>query len=355
MRLLGAVRRFSAFHSLGSLGLSSNTLIKKSGFLLIFLALLLYGRIAPVQGESQADISGMKLALILGGSAKDGSWNEAGAEGATGLESLGVEVVIAEQIPDPDAERVIRQYAEQGFDLIIGHSFNHQDAIFTVADEFPDINFAWAAGIGRFSENVSDYDQPFFEAAYLAGILAGDLTNTGKLGALYGFEIPVCKAMGNAFLSGAQLVNPDATLTDVAVGDWYDVGRAKEAALAQAETGVDFWIGCGQGPTWGSIEAAKEVDGFGIGYVRDMTAIGPEVVVASIIWNTEPLFRQMLMDIKMDDYSNKYYALGVSEDVIQLSINPSFQDQIDPETITLYEETKAKIISGEIEVPFQPD
>ncbi len=297
----------------------------------------------------------MKLALILGGSAKDGSWNEAGAEGATGLESLGVEVVIAEQIPDPDAERVIRQYAEQGFDLIIGHSFNHQDAIFTVADEFPDINFAWAAGIGRFSKNVSDYDQPFFEAAYLAGILAGDLTNTGKLGALYGFEIPVCKAMGNAFLSGAQLVNPDATLTDVAVGDWYDVGRAKEAALAQAETGVDFWIGCGQGPTWGSIEAAKEVDGFGIGYVRDMTAIGPEVVVASIIWNTEPLFRQMLMDIKMDDYSNKYYALGVSEDVIQLSINPSFQDQIDPETITLYEETKAKIISGEIEVPFQPD
>jgi basic membrane protein A len=355
MKLLGVVSRFSAFHSLGSLGLSPNTLIKKSRFLLIFLALLLYGPIAPVQGESQTDISGMKLALILGGSAKDGSWNEAGAEGVTGLESLGVEVVIAEQIPDPDAERVIRQYAEQGFDLIIGHSFSHQDAIFTVADEFPDINFAWAAGIGRFSENVSDYDQPFFEAAYLAGILAGDLTNTGKLGALYGFEIPVCKAMGNAFLSGAQLVNPDATLTDVAVGDWYDVGRAKEAALAQAETGVDFWIGCGQGPTWGSIEAAKEVDGFGIGYVRDMTVIGPEVVVASIVWNTEPLFRQMLMDIKMDDYSNKYYALGVSEDVIQLSINPSFQDQIDPETITLYEETKAKIISGEIEVPFQPD
>lgn len=345
-----------ASHNLSRfLKLCSNAGLEKLGLLLLFLTVLLNSRITPVLSETKPDIAGMKLALILGGSANDGSWNEAGAEGAAELKDLGVEVVILEQIPDPDAERVIRQYAEQNFDLIIGHSFNHQDAIFAVAEEFPDVNFAWAAGIGRFSENVADYDQPFFEAAYLAGILAGDLSSTGQLGALYGFEIPVCKAMGNAFLLGAQQVNPEARLTDVGVGDWYDVGRAKEAALAQAETGVDFWIGCGQGPTWGSIEAAKEVDGFGIGYVRDMTDIGPEVVVASIVWNTEPLFRQMLIDIKSDNYANKYYALGVSENVIQLSINPNFQTQISPEALTLYEETQEKMITGELEVPFQPD
>ncbi len=319
---------------------------------LLGVLMLISFRTHPAQAE---DIAGMRLALILGESARDGSWNEAGAEGAESLEALGVEVAIVEQIPDPDVERVARQYAEQGYDLIIGHSFSHQDAIFAVAEEFPDVNFAWAAGIGRFSENVSDYDQPFFEAAYLAGILAADLSRTGQLGALYGFEIPVCKAMGNALLAGAQLVDEDATLTDVAVGDWYDVGRAKEAALAQAETGVDFWIGCGQGPTWGAIEAAKDVEGFGVGYVRDMTPIGPETVAASIVWNTEPLFRQMLIDIQSDNYENRYYALGVADDVIQLVINPVFEAQISPETLSLYEETRDAIIAGELEVPFVPD
>jgi basic membrane protein A len=317
------------------------------------LSLFSLGR--STQAQSNSDISSMKLAIILGGTANDGSWNQVAADAGKALQAKGVEVAIVEQIPDPDVERVLRQYAEQDFDLIIGHSFNHQDAVFAVAEEFPEVSFSWGGAIGRVSENVSDYDQPFHEGAYLVGILAGELSQTGKLGALYGFEIPVCKAMGNALLAGAQLVNPQATLTDVAVGDWYDVGRAKEAALAQAETGVDFWIGCGQGPTWGSIEAAKEVGGFSTGYVGNMTELGPEVVVTNIVWNLEPTFEQMLLDTRAGTYAEQYYSLGVAEDAVRLEFNPAFENRISAKTLALYEETLAKIQSGEFEVPFQPN
>ena len=101
-------------------------------------------------------------------------------------------------------------------------------------------NFAWGGGIKKTAKNVADYDQPFYEAAYPIGVVAGHMSKTGKLGALYGFDIPVCHAMGEALLAGAKTVNPNAKLITTAVGDWVDVAKAKEAALAQADAGVDY-------------------------------------------------------------------------------------------------------------------
>ena len=184
-------------------------------------------------------------------------------------------MAFAESVADADVARVMRDYVDQGFNVIVAHSFSYQDAVFEVAAEAPETNFAWAGGIGQTAQNVSDYDQPFYEPAYLVGILAGHVSKSGHLGALYGFDIPVCHAMGEAMLAGARTVNPEATLTVTAVGDWGDVAAAKEAGLAQVDTaGVDYWIGCGEGPTLGSIEAAKEKGGHATGYVGDMSRAG---------------------------------------------------------------------------------
>ena len=79
---------------------------------------------------------------------------------------------------------------------------------------------------------------------------------------------------------------------------WVDVAKAKEAALAQADAGVDFWIECGEGPALGAIEAAKESDGYVTGYVGDMTENGPDVVLVNLVWNLEPMFAQMLEGVR---------------------------------------------------------
>ena len=94
--------------------------------------------------------------------------------------------------------------------------------------------------------------------------------------------------MGEALLAGAKTVNPNAKLITTAVGDWVDVAKAKEAALAQKDAGVDFWIECGEGPALGAIEAAKEKGGYVTGYVGDMTVSGPTVVLINLVWNLEP-------------------------------------------------------------------
>ena len=225
------------------------------------------------------------------------------------LGKKGVKIAFSENVKDADAARVLRQYCEQGYEMIVAHSFSFQDATFQVAEECPKSNFAWGGGIKQMAKNVADYDQPFYEAAYPIGVLAGHMSKTGVLGALYGFDIPVCHAMGEALLAGAKTVNPNAKLITTAVGDWVDVAKAKEAALAQKDAGVDFWIECGEGPALGAIEAAKDKGGYVTGYVGDMSSNGPSTVLVNLMWNLEPLFTKMLDDTHSGKFDKPWYSL----------------------------------------------
>jgi simple sugar transport system substrate-binding protein/basic membrane protein A len=296
-----------------------------------------------------------KLALIIIGPPDDNSWNEAGFNALNAMKAKGYETTYSESVAPADVARVLRELAEKGFQMIVAHSFSYQDAVFEVAQEFPETNFAWGGGINRTAKNVADYDQPFYEAAYLVGIIAGHVSESGKLGAIYGFDIPVCHAMGEAMLAGAKTVNPNAKLTSTAIGDWLDAAKGKEAALAQADTGVDFWIQCGEAPTVGAIEAAKEKGGFVTGYVGDMTENGPDVVLVNLIWNLEPMFEDMMKNTLEGTFDAPYYRFGIAQGALDITVNPALADKIPPEALQQVEEAKAKIISGELQVPFVPE
>jgi simple sugar transport system substrate-binding protein/basic membrane protein A len=309
---------------------------------------------AAAPADTSADAQG-KLALIIIGPPDDNSWNEAGFNATNALKAKGYETTYSESVAPADVARVLRELAEQGYQMIVAHSFSYQDAVFEVAQEFPETNFAWAGGINHTAKNVADYDQPFYEAAYLVGIIAGHVSESGKLGAIYGFDIPVCHAMGEAMLAGAKTVNPNAELTSTAIGDWLDAAKGKEAALAQSDTGVDFWVQCGEAPTVGAIEAAKEKGGFVTGYVGDMTENGPDVVLVNIIWNLEPMFEDMMKTTLEGTFDAPYYRYGIAEGALDITINPALADKIPAEALQQVEEAKAKIISGELEVPFVPE
>ncbi len=318
---------------------------------------------APAETESEAEEEMPaepeeelpSIALMVDGPIEDNSWAEAAHNALNAEAAKGSQIALSESVQPADAARVMREYVDQGFDMIIAHSFIFQDAVFEVAAESPDVNFAWAGAIDRTAENVADYDQPFYQPAYLVGLLAGHMSESGNLGALYGFDIPACHAMGEAMLAGAQTVNPDATLTVTAVGDWQDVPAAKEAGLAQVDTaGVDFWIGCGEGPTFGSIEAAKEIGGYATGYVGDMADLGPDVVLSSIVWNMTPIFETMAGQTADGSFGGTFYQFGVAEDALDIVLNPALIDQIPDEALTAIDEARAAIKDGSLEVPFVP-
>ena len=309
---------------------------------------------AAEQAEAPAT-EAPSMAIVMTGPWDDNSWNEAGYDAIQAVGATGTEIAFSESVADADVARVLREYADQGFDMIVAHSFSYQDATFQVAEEYPEVNFAWGGGIERTAKNVADYAQPFYEAAYPIGIIAGHMSESGVLGALYGFDIPVCHAMGEALLQGAQTVNPEATLIQTAVGDWVDVAKAKEAALAQADAGVDFWIECGEGPALGAIEAAKERGGYVTGYVGDMTENGPDVVLVNLKWNLEPMFNQMLADTAAGTFDNPYYTYGLAEGAMLVDYNEALKDQIPAEAIEAVDQILAQVAAGEFEVPFVPE
>lgn len=296
------------------------------------------------------------MALVLIGPKDDNSWAESAYNALQAQADKGVKTAFSESVSDADVARVMREYVDQGFKIIIAHSFSYQDAVFEVAAEAPEVNFAWAGAIGRTDKNVADYDQPFHQPAYLAGILAGYVSKSGHLGALYGFDIPACHSMGEAFVAGAKTVNPDATLTFTAVGDWGDVSAAKEAGLAQVDTaGVDYWIGCGEGPTLGSIEAAKESGGYATGYVGDMSALGPDVVLSSIVWDMSQIFDAIQKETADGSFNAPFYKFGVAEGALDIVINPALQDKVPAEAIKAIDDARAAIKDGSLEVPFVPE
>jgi basic membrane protein A and related proteins len=295
------------------------------------------------------------VALVLIGPKDDHSWAEAAHRALEAAAAEGSRTAFAESVADADVARVMRDYVDQGFDVIVAHSFSYQDAVLEVAAEAPDTSFAWAGGIGQTAENVSDYDQPFYEPAYLVGILAGHVSESGHLGALYGFDIPVCHAMGEAMLAGAKTVNQEATLTVTAVGDWGDVSAAKEAGLAQVDTaGVDYWIGCGEGPTLGSIEAAKETGGYATGYVGDMSELGPDTVLASIVWNMEPIFDRLIELTAAGDIASEFIRYGVLEGALDIVLNPKLVPNVPDAAVADIDEARMAIKAGTLEVPFVP-
>jgi simple sugar transport system substrate-binding protein/basic membrane protein A len=297
----------------------------------------------------------MKFAIITSGPKNDNSWNYAAYLGSEALKNYGAQTSFSEQIAEGDEAPVLDEYASQGYNLIVAHGFGYQDGVFKAAGEYPKVNFAWAGGINHTAVNVADYDQPFYQAAYPIGVLAGYMSKSGVLGALYGFDIPVCHAMGEAFLAGAKTVNPNATLITTAVGVWEDVAAAKEAALAQADAGVDYWIECGEGPALGAIEAAKERGGYVTGYVGDMSPNGPDVVLSSAYWNLEPLFVKMMEQIKDGTFPNTFYQMGMKEDSIQVVLNKDLESKIPAEALTAMNKVIADVKSGAFEVPYVPE
>jgi basic membrane protein A and related proteins len=310
---------------------------------------------APSDSAAPAG-DGPKLAVIYSAEWQDGSWGEFAYDGAQSLLSKGIvsDLELQENLqPGADAQNALRALAEDGFNPIVAHSFNYGDDVKLVAAEFPETIFVYAGGFGDVAGNVGDYSQPFFEAAYLEGILAAGAVE-GDVAGAGGFDIPVCRAMKNAFLAGVQELDADATGSFVAVGDWYDVQLAKEAALGQADKGATRFIGCGQGPTFGQIEAANEIGGVSMGYVGDMSEIG-DSVMASFTWNLEEVFNRIVADVVAGKTEAQYYEVLMKDGGMDIVISPKWMDQISDEAMSLFEEKFAAIKDGSFTVPYDAE
>lgn len=190
----------------------------------------------------------------------------------------------SENVANTDYERVMREYAEQGSDMIFGEAFAVEKAARKVAADYPNIAFVLGSSFGPEEPNFSVFDNYIQEASYLSGLVAGKATKSNKIGLVGGFPIPEVNRLMNAFIAGVKEVNPEATFTVTFIGSWYDPPKAKEAAFAMIDAGADVLYA----ERFGVSDAAKERGVKAIGNVIDTSKDYPGVILASALWHFEP-------------------------------------------------------------------
>jgi basic membrane protein A and related proteins len=215
-----------------------------------------------------------------------------------------VEYVWSESVSNTDYERVMRQYAEAGHQLIIGECFAVEKACRTFAPEYPNVAFLVGSSGKPAEPNLSVFDNYIHEPSYLTGMLAGGMTKSNVIGMVGGYPIPEVNRLMNAFMAGAQEINPDVKFLVTFIGSWFDPPKAKEAAFAQIDAGADILYA----ERFGVSDAAKERQVLAIGNVIDTQKDYPETVVASALWHMEPTIDQAIAAVKSGNFKPEDYG-----------------------------------------------
>ncbi|MBE7474672.1 MAG: hypothetical protein DPW09_23980 [Anaerolineae bacterium] len=264
---------------------------------------------------ADADFSNLKVAMLTSGPINDEGWNQTAYEGLKAVEAAGAEIANTENVAQADQLDLIRSYADQGFNVIIGHGFEFGDALTAAAEEYPEVSFIQIGGIAENGKNLVSYVFRAGEAGYAAGILAGYMSPTGKIGGVGAVEIPTIAADFNAFKQAAQVVNPEITDVPVAyTGSWVDIPKAKEAAIAQIDSGVDLIMANGDNANVGAIEAAKENGKvYAIGWTRDQSHLAPELVLTSVEQRVDNILIEAMKEIGAGSIEWKNHVVGFAE------------------------------------------
>jgi len=216
--------------------------------------------------------------------------------------------VHSENVANTDYERVMREYAEQGMDLIIGEVFGVEKAARSVAAEYPDVAFLMGSSFGPQEPNFSVFDNYIHEPSFLTGIVAGRTTRSNVIGMVGGYAIPEVNRLMHAFMEGARSVNPEVKFLVTFINSWYDPPKAKEAAFAMIDNGADVLYA----ERFGVSDAAKERGVKVIGNVIDTAADYPGTVIASALWHMEPTVDAAIKAVldgtfKAEDYGRYSY------------------------------------------------
>ena len=258
-----------------------------------------------------------------------------------------IDYVFSEKVANTDYIRVLREYAESGVALVVGEAFGISREARQVADEYPNVAFLMGDPFKPHGKNFAVFDNYIHEPCYLMGILAGSMSKSGKIGMVGGYPIGEVNRLFHAFMNGARSVNPDAQFKVTFIGSWYDPPKAKEAAIAQIEAGVDVLYA----ERAGVVDAAREKGIIAFGNVNDMNKEenGTDVVVTSALWHMESAINNAIKEVKEGKFQAADYKEWTMMQKGGASLAPyyEFEDKIPAEAKARVKELHDKIMAGD--------
>lgn len=275
--------------------------------------------------------AGFRVALLSPGPISDAGWNAAAYDGLLAIrDQLGAEVSQVETRTPPEFEEAFRDYARRGFQVVIGHGFEFQDAAARVAPDFPQTVFLTTSG-STVRPNVAPLVFRLEDAAFVLGYLAARLQPDGKACAVGGMDIPSVRGTFVAFEAGAKHARADYAVTVSYIGGWDDLGAARAATLALIDRGCRFVFHNADAAGPGVFQAAGERGIYAFGSNRVQHEVAPKTVLASAVIDIPRAFVAVAREVK----EGRFYARPIEESMadgtVTVVYNPGLATVIPPE------------------------
>jgi len=300
----------------------------------------------PLLGKNTLAADKIKVAGIHA-SPVENAWNSRVHEAFQSAANDGViDYVFSEGVSGTDYARAMREFAEQGVQLIWGESYAVETEARQVAADYPKTAFLMGSSGGPAGDNFGVFGTRNHEAAYLAGMLAAPLSKSNIFGSVGGYPIPEVNLLINAFRMGVKEVSPDAKFLNGFIGTWFDPAKAKEAAIAQIDAGADILFG----ERIGTADGAKERGVRAIGSLIDYSERYPGTVFANAMWYFRPTIDAIVADIQAGkpvgrDYTEYSFMKHSGNDITYVKTD------IPAEAVAAMEAKRADIKAGSFEVP----
>jgi basic membrane protein A and related proteins len=299
-----------------------------------------------------AKVEATKVAFVYLGPAGDHGWTFAHDLGRKEIEAEFKDKVatsVVEKVPETaDAERVIRDLATQGNKVIFATSFGYMEPMLKVAKEFPNVKFEHATGY-KTADNMRVYQVKMYETAYLAGVVAGKTTKSNVLGFVGSIGIPEVARNLNAFQLGAASVNPKVKTKVLWVGEWFNPGKEKEAALTLINQGADILIQ--NTDSTAVVQTAEEKGKYAFGWDSDMAKFAPKAHLASSVINWGGYYKQAVKEAVDGTWKTGSDLRGLKEGAVDLV---AINETLPAETKDAVAKAKAALIDGTV-VIFKDD
>jgi simple sugar transport system substrate-binding protein len=284
--------------------------------------------LGAVPADTPAQTPPLKVAFVYVSPIGEAGWTYQHDQGRRVMEeALGaaVQTTVIESVPEgPDSERVLRDLAAQGHRLIFATSFGYLEPALRVAAEFPEVKFEHAGGY-KTATNLNTYNARYYEARYLAGLLAGKTSRRGVAGYVAGFPVPEVVQGINAFTLGMRAANPTAQVRVLWLNTWFDPARERDAALALVNQGADVLTNHSGSPAVPQLAQARfrEQGVRVIAYQSDMRAFAPDAQLAAVTHQWGGHYTRVVRSVLDGTWKPEPVWGGMKQGLVQLqAIDP---------------------------------
>ena len=313
--------------------------------------LVIIGLVACGGNNGGSDDGRFKIGMVLSGSTTDGGWNQTAYEGLLRAEKeLDAEIMYAENVKPGDFTKQTREYAKDGADIVVCHGYEFEDAAKTASEEFPDVKFVVTSSEISNGSNLGSIQNNYNQCGFLQGAFAALMTESGKVAAVGGMEIPPIQKAVDGYVAGAEYIKAGTGMQTAFTGNFEDASKVKEQALTFISQGADYVMVNADHAGRGGYEAAREKGVWAIASIAAEYEEYDDVLIACGEADMATAISQICAAVKDGSFEGKAYVKGVEDDIVRLTYNPALEDRIPQEVKDQIDKLKEQMISGELDV-----